>query len=124
MWKNEKFIKLFQQEINNVFKTTTLDINDLQNEILWFHDILKQCAKNAYSQCEAGHHIFKGKPWWSNDLTYLKRRLSLFFNLWRNDGFSYDSTNVYYNRYKLAQSIFRKEIKKLKITILLNTTSI
>ena len=106
------FIKNYQSHINTTFQDTELNKNDMDNETEHLYTILKSCASAAYHQTkQSTKYDFQPKIWWTDELSKYKKNLSFFYNSWKEDGFSYHSENVHYNRYKLARKTFSKAVK-------------
>ena len=71
-----------------------------------------QETTTAYSICfpEKKSPSFS-KPWWNQETNNAKELLSAHFNAWKENGFSKENEDVFYNRYILARKNFRKTIK-------------
>ena len=112
MWKNNQFLSLYQENLQNIFNGKTYDGNNTDEQIDFLHNNLKESAYCAYLNIKSTQqHEIQTKPWWSKQLSKLKKDLSFFYNQWKQTNFSYQPENVYYGRYKYACKIFRKAVK-------------
>ena len=111
-WKNSQFLKLYQDNIQGCFNNKPFDCTNIDEEIEWLYNSLKSCALRAYHCVETVHnHNIRTKPWWTNELSKLKKDLSYFNNQWKDANFPYNPDNVYFCRYKFSRKLFRKAIK-------------
>ena len=79
IWKNSQFLKLYQDNIQGCFNNKQFDCTNIDEEIEWLYNSLKSCALRAYHCVKTVHnHNIRTKPWWTNELSKLKKDLSYF----------------------------------------------
>ena len=120
LWKNNRFIQLYQEEINNAFSEKTFDAEQIDKEIDWLHKTILSCSQVAFNTLNKRYFQLTPKNWWSEDLSKSKRNLSHFYNMWKNANFPREETSEVYSRYKLARRIFRKDVKLAQHNLISN----
>ena len=114
-WKDITFQQNYQHELSIRLEAEpeqNRDNYDLEAEAKSMNQILLDSAVAAFATTfpERKQQHF-AKEWWTPELTNCKSILSTHFNEWKAANFSKDENNVFFNRYKLARTNFRKAVK-------------
>ena len=112
-WNDQKFIDQYQKEVANSLVNCDTD----EHEVICKK--LMQSATTAYSICfpEKKSPSFS-KPWWNQETNNAKELLSVHFNAWKENGFSKENEDIFYN-----EKTSEKLLKMLKIKIYMILTS-
>ena len=114
MWKNKKFISLYQQHVSSIIETKANASSNADSMLNELHTILQNSATECYLKFVKTSHSFPSKPWWNDELRKARLNLQTMFNSWRQNNFPRDSSDISYNRYKFARKIFRNQVKHAK----------
>ena len=121
LWKNEKFVKLYQTEINKM-TFPQFDPSIIESNISEINQSLIFSAKEAEKQIQnlKTFKHKKRKTWWNDDLSQHKIILSEKFKCWKDTGFDRSEQCIEYSRYKLAKKNLRYAIKQAQNNQLIN----
>ena len=111
-WKNTDFTINYQAELQHRLETTEMDglTADVKTEKL--NSIMIESGEAAFKRTfPERRSVPYAKKWWTPQLSASKRLLSFHFNAWRDDGFSKQADNIFFNRYTLARRHFRSAVK-------------
>ena len=114
LWKNKIFLKLYQNELNDILQEKTSHKLNVNADINFLNQSLLTAAKSAQNKFNNQNHTArykKRKHWWNDDLSHHKNILAEAFKTWRVSQFDRSEHNISYARYKLARKNFRNAIK-------------
>ena len=114
LWKNKIFLKLYQNELNDILEEKTSHKLNVNSDINFLNQSLLTAAKSAQNKFNNQNHTArykKRKHWWNDDLSHHKNILAEAFKTWRVSQFDRSEHNISYARYKLARKNFRNTIK-------------
>uniref|UniRef100_A0A7M5XB23 Reverse transcriptase domain-containing protein n=1 Tax=Clytia hemisphaerica TaxID=252671 RepID=A0A7M5XB23_9CNID len=116
LWTNKIFTEKYQKTVNDAISEYKNQGVNIENDILFLHQTLKESGIRTASELRKDNsfHKINPKPWWNNELSKKKKTLQTMFNAWKEKGFTKDTKNTEFNRYKLARRDFRILIKTCK----------
>ena len=111
-WSDPTFQQNYQQELSLRLNTDENHGSVPESEAKHLNNILLDSGKSAFLTTfpQRKSQLFS-KDWWNPELTRSKSILSAHFNAWRTVNFPKDENNVFFNRYQLARTNFRKAVK-------------
>ena len=119
-WKDAQFTVQYSNNVDSALNL--MQAEDQAVDLNLMCKILHESAKLAFDTCfpdrETSPHA---KPWWTEELSELKRVLHSHFNKWRDAHFPRDADSVMFNRFRLARKNFRQAVKNAQNTKIYNS---
>ena len=107
---------VYERPLSNILSEfPILDLDDITSEIdidMAF-EFMVRGIHLAAEKIPRSKYVPHLKPYWSDELTFLKRDKMRWFNLWKQQGRSMDENDPVRARMKSSKKLFRKTIKNM-----------